>query len=142
MHVSCHHHGPHLRWGGWAKTAPSSHLVTVHRSLPQGVEGIAGPGIDHPCSSSGTRPSFKPRPPEAPTHELQQRAGLSAQTSAPLASDWRLSELCFPTAEQTRCLCEQLNQCVPVSSISLSIPATGLCSLVSDKAGPPWFFPP
>jgi len=124
-HVLYHHDGPHLQWGGWAKTAPFSHLVRVQWALPRGAKGIAGPGIDHPCSGSRTRPSSTSLLSKAPIHKPQQRPGLSAQTSAPLASGWRWSGLCLPTAELTPCLHEQQNQYVPVSSISLSISATG-----------------
>lgn len=87
----------HRQRSVWAKTAPSSHPVRVQQSLPLDAEGIGGPVIDHPCSSSGARPSSKPLLPKAAIHKWQQRPGLGAHISALLARNWRWSGLCLPT---------------------------------------------
>lgn len=100
-HVLKYYHKPRLQKSVWAKAAPSSDPVRAQQSLPRDAEGIVGPVIDHPYSSSGARPFSEPLLPKAAIHKWQQRPGLGAPSSALLERDWRWSGLCLPTAELT-----------------------------------------
>lgn len=138
-----HYHIPQEQRSVWAKTAPSSHPVRAQQSLPLDAEGIGGPVIDHPCSSSGARPSSKPLLPKAAIHKWQQRPGLGAHSSALLARNWRSSGLCLPTAELTH---TDSHSCVSSRtrmsqhpSFPSQLQPPGLGCLVSDKTGPPFF---